>query len=72
MLVEGRPMINFESMNKLLHVLYVKNFPKTLWSNTSGWEMAFCMHDLVVNKTKTLVEVIKFISLSCDEVTTSN
>jgi hypothetical protein len=31
-----------------------------------------CMHDLVVNKTKTLVEVASFISLSYDEVTTSN
>ncbi len=32
--------------------------------------MASYMHDLVVNKTKTIVEVAKFISLSYDEVTT--
>jgi hypothetical protein len=30
------------------------------------------MHDLVVNKTKSLVEGARFISLSCDEVTTSD
>lgn len=30
------------------------------------------MHDLVINKTKTLVEVVRFISLSYDEVTTFN
>jgi len=72
MLVEGRPMIDFESMNKLVHFLDVKNFPKTHWSNTSGWEMASCMHDLVVNKTKTFVEVVRFISHSYDEVTISN
>ncbi len=64
-------MIDFESMNKLLHVLDVKNFP-THWSDTSGWEMLSCMHDFIVNKTKTLIEVVKFISLSCDEVKTSN
>jgi hypothetical protein len=29
-----------------------------------------CMHDLVVNKTKTLVEATSFISFSCDEVIT--
>jgi hypothetical protein len=51
MMVEGKPMIDFECMNKLLHVLDVKNFP-THWSDTSGWEMASCMHDLVVNKPK--------------------
>jgi len=71
MLVKGRPMTNFESMSKLLHFFDVKNFPKTHWSNTSGWEMTSCMHDLVVNKTKTLVDVFRF-SFSCDEMTTSN
>jgi hypothetical protein len=30
------------------------------------------MHDLVINKTKTLVEVVRFISLPYDEVTTFN
>jgi hypothetical protein len=30
-----------------------------------------CMHDLVVNKTKTLVDATNFISFSYDEVTTS-
>ncbi len=69
MLVEGRPMTNYESMNKLLHFLDVKNFPKTHCLNTSGWEMAFCMHELVFNKTKFLVESAKFISFSNDEVT---
>ncbi len=28
MMVESRPMINYESMSKLLHFLDVKNFPK--------------------------------------------
>jgi hypothetical protein len=69
MLVKGKPMTNYESMNKLLHFLDVKNFPKTHWSNTNGWEMASYMHELVFNKTKSLVESVKFISFSNDEVT---
>jgi len=64
------PITNYESMNKLLHFLDVKDFPKIHWSNISVWEMATCMQDLVVNKTKSLVEGVRFNSLSCDEVTT--
>ncbi len=64
MLVEGKSMIDYESMNKLLHFHNVKNFPKTHCSNIASWEMATCMHDLVVNKTKSLVEGARFISFS--------
>jgi hypothetical protein len=49
-------MINYESMCKLLHFLNVKNFPKTHWSNTSGWEMASYKHDLVVDKIESSIE----------------
>jgi len=65
-------MTNYESMDNLLHFLnYVKNFPKTQWSNISDWEMEFCMHQLVVkNKTKSSIGGVRFISLSCDEMTT--
>jgi hypothetical protein len=31
--------------------------------------MAACMHDLVVKKTKYLVEGAKFIFFSCDKIT---
>jgi hypothetical protein len=70
MLSKGRPMTNYESMSMLLHFLDVKDFPKTHWSNIVVWEMVACMHDLVVNKTKSLVEGARFITISCDEVTT--
>jgi F420-dependent methylenetetrahydromethanopterin dehydrogenase len=43
MLVENKPMTNYESMSKLLHFLHVKNFPKSHCSNIIGWEMAVCM-----------------------------
>jgi hypothetical protein len=72
MLAKGKPIIKYESMIKLLHFFDVKNFPKTHWSNIVGWEMTTCMHDLVVNKTKSLVEDVRLISFSYDEVTTSN
>jgi hypothetical protein len=72
MLAKGKPMINYKNMSKLLHFFDVKFFPKTHWSNIVGWELTICMHDLVVNKTKSLFEDVKLISLFYDEVTTSD
>ncbi len=44
MLFKVRPMINYESMSKLLHFLDVKDFPKTHQLNIVVWEMALaCM-----------------------------
>ncbi len=68
MISKGKPMIN-ENMKKLLQFLYVKDCPKMHQSNTSVQGMAINMHELVINKTKGLVQVIRFISLSCDEIT---
>lgn len=60
----------YENMSKLLQFLDVKDFPKTHWSNSIGWEMTSYMHELVVKKTRDLVQVARFISFSYDEVTT--
>jgi len=70
MVSKAKPMIDYENMSKLLQFLDVKDFPKTHWSNSIGWEMANYMHELVVKKTRDLVQVAKFISFSYDEVTT--
>ncbi len=65
---EGKPMTYYENMNTLLRFLDVKDFPRTHWSNSIGWEMASYMHELVVKKTRDLVQIAKSISLSCDEL----
>jgi len=41
-LVEGRPMIDFESMNKILHFLDVNNFPKPIGQTqvVGRWHLA--------------------------------
>jgi hypothetical protein len=38
--------------------------------NPIGWEIACCILEVVTNKTKDMVEATRFISLSCDEVST--
>ncbi len=43
MLVEGTPMIDFESMSKLLHFLDAKNFPKPIGQTqvVGRWHLAY-------------------------------
>jgi hypothetical protein len=40
MVYEGKPMIDYENMSKLLLFSYLKDFPRTHWSNLVGWKMA--------------------------------
>ncbi len=68
MVSKGKPMIDYENMNKLLQFLDVKDFPKTHWYNLVGWEMVSYMHEIMVKKTRGFIQVAKSISLSCDEV----
>jgi hypothetical protein len=62
-------MTNCENMNKLLQFFDFKYSPKMHWFNTIGWEMATNMHELVINKTRGLVQATRFISILCDKIT---
>jgi len=55
---KGRPMIDYENMNKLLQFLDVKSDPKMHWSGDGK----VYMHEIVVNKTRNLVWSAQFIS----------
>ncbi len=46
MMAKGRPMIDYNNVNKLFDFVEVKNFPKFFLSNVVGWEMVFCMHNM--------------------------
>jgi hypothetical protein len=69
MISKGKPMTNYENMNKLLQFLDFKDSPKMHWFNTIGWGMATSMHELVINKNRGLVQATRFISISCHEIT---
>jgi hypothetical protein len=55
---------------QVVAILDVKDLPKPQSSNLIGWGMANCMYELMLKKTKDLVQATRFISLSCDEITT--
>jgi hypothetical protein len=56
MIFEGKHVTNYENMNKLLQ--FLKDFPKMRWFNIIGWGMAIEMNELVINKTKGLVQAL--------------
>jgi hypothetical protein len=65
---ESKPMTNYENMRNLLQFFDVHDFPRTHWSNWIGWGMASCMHELVVKKTRDLVQAIRFIFLDTSTI----
>ncbi len=62
-------MTNFEHM-KSFKFLKFAHVPKKHWTNSSGWEIATTLHNVVLNQMKLVVEKIGFISMNCDEVRT--
>ncbi len=70
LIYKSKPVMNYENMKKLLYFLDVKDFSKLYQINTIRWGMATCMCELMMNKTKALVQVATFISFSYDEITT--
>ena len=64
----GRPMLEYEHMHGLLEWFDCLKLPIKHWCNTSGWEMAKSLYNVVQNHTKVVVSGTKFLSLSCDEV----
>ena len=53
-------------------LLKVKHNPAKHLTNTSGWEMAEAMHEIVLQSTRDAITDCNFISCSADEVTTIN
>jgi hypothetical protein len=68
MLEHGGPMTKFEHMRGLFNSLKIRHTPKKHSKNSSGWEMAIAMHNVILKWIVLLVQQAKFISIICDEV----
>lgn len=68
-LQEGRPMLEYESLNRLLNFLRVPHMPKKHWSDDSGWQMAEIMHAQINLKMMEVIKHAQFFAVTCDEVT---
>jgi hypothetical protein len=65
-------MLEFEALNAFFSFLNVPLLPKHHWSDSAGWVMDKCMHKQIIKKLKIIIASFKYLTLSCDEVTTIN
>ena len=70
LLMQGRPLTQYEKMKDLLQLLLVPDFPTKHWSIAVGWEMADHLAMALAEHTKQVISKARFFSLSADEVTT--
>jgi hypothetical protein len=68
-LQEGRPMLEYEALRPLFTFLGVPHMSMNHWSDSSGWELAECLHQQVQLKTQAVMKEAQFFSVTCDEVT---
>ena len=62
-------MVDYSTMRPLVQFLGVPKLGKHHWSDGAGWMLAECMFRQIEAKTLETVRSSRFISLSCDEVT---
>jgi hypothetical protein len=72
LLRDGQPMADYSSMRDLMQFLSVPNCPLKHWAQSTGWGIAKCLHDSVMQRTREVISIAKFVSVSCDEVTSQS
>jgi len=70
LLMQGRPLAQYEMMKDLFELLGVPDLPKKHWSSMVGWEMADHLAIALADHTKKVISKARFFSLSADEVST--
>jgi hypothetical protein len=69
LLSSGRPIVDYETNRSMLQFLGVPKIVKRHWSDVAGWILAECMFRQVEAKSLEIVKCARFISTSCNEVT---
>jgi hypothetical protein len=72
LLQEGRPMLEYPTLKPLFTFLGVPTIARRHWSDGAGWELVDCLYHQVQMKTKEVMEMAQFFSITCNEVTTLN
>jgi hypothetical protein len=69
LLSSGRPMVDYGTSRSMLQFLGVPKLAKRHWNDVAGWILAECMFRQVEAKSLEMVKSARFISISCNEVT---
>jgi hypothetical protein len=72
LLSRGQAMKDFEGLKDLFIVIKVKHTPKKHWINFSNWGIVESMNDLLLQYTRNVINVVDFLSMNADEMTTIN
>jgi hypothetical protein len=69
LLMQGRPMTDYVSAEKLFADLNMPHMPRKHWNEGAGWQMADAMAKIVSDKNRADLAKANYISASVDEVT---
>ena len=69
-LVDGRPMLEYESRVALYEFQNVPNFPRIHWSDNSSWIMVEFTYFEVGTAISRVRVVANYVASTCDEVST--
>ncbi len=70
LLSRDQAMKDFEGLKNLFVVLKVKHTYKKHWINSLGWGIVESMNDLLLQSTRNAINVVDFLFMNADEVTT--
>jgi hypothetical protein len=71
-LPEGRPMTEYESMQKIFTILEVPRCPNKHWGDNNDWNMADVMKKIIFLKVVEYVEGANYFAVTYDEGTTND
>jgi hypothetical protein len=63
-------MLEYEALKPLFQFLDLLKMLHKQWSDTIGWTVADCLHKEIEIAMKTTNQVVEYLSITCDEVTT--
>jgi hypothetical protein len=68
LLQQGCPMQEYEAIRPLDELLAMPKNSKKHWIDSSSWTMIEFMHHEVMRATRVTMEVVRYVVLSCDDV----
>jgi hypothetical protein len=63
-------MTDYKYLKPLYEFLKLKNIPKKHGNDSLGWQIAKHLHNQVLITIEVVVQGVKFVALTCDEVIT--
>lgn len=68
-MIQGKPILEYESLDSLFEFLNVPFLPKAHWSDNRGWIMAKFIYGMVRDKIRTRLSSSDFLVITADKTT---